>query len=398
VRIANRREDHIRDLYAFSRRLGVAHEAADIFQAIQEHLSSVLGRKVVLFGAPPGGAAKAQSFGTAGIPDTVRDAVRSIGNGKENHARVLDDGTGNLWLVRALSPSTLDYGVIAVDLGNVARESEHDIRQRIEAHLADATATLEHLGIASAIADARMRAETNRFREALIGSVSHELRTPLASILGATTVLCGAPAVQREGRLLELASVAREEAERLNNDIQRLLDASRISSEGVQPKFEWTEPIDIVNSALQRSRNRLSDHVVEVSSTDELPILYVDSALVEQALGQVIDNAGKYSNAGSTVRIEGRCDNGHVVISVKDQGSGVSAEDQPKIGERFFRSKRHLSTTTGAGLGLWIANAFLAANGGKLDVTSDGEGYGTVVSIRLPVPSAKDIHASVPHE
>jgi two-component system sensor histidine kinase KdpD len=234
--------------------------------------------------------------------------------------------------------------------------------------------------------EARVRAETEHLREALIGSVSHELRTPLASILGAATVLSGAPVVQAEPRLAALAHVARDEAERLNNDIQNLLDASRISSEGLRPRFEWAEPADIVNAAIDRHRTRLADHAIAVELPAELPLAYVDPVLVRQALWQIIDNAAKYSSSGAPIRVLGRRDDGDVALSVSDRGAGLSLAEQARLGERFFRGGRTAATTTGSGLGVWIAKAFLHANGGSLAVESAGEGHGTTVTIRLPAP------------
>ena len=246
--------------------------------------------------------------------------------------------------------------------------------------------------------EARVRAETEHLREALIGSVSHELRTPLASILGATTVLSGAPAVQAEPRLAALAHVARDEAERLNNDIQNLLDASRISSEGLRPRFEWAEPADIVNAAIDRHRTRLADRAIEVELPAELPLAYVDPVLVRQALWQIIDNAAKYSPAGAPIRVLGRRDNGAVALCVSDRGTGLSFAEQARLGERFFRGSRTAATTTGSGLGVWIAKAFLHANGGSIEVESEGEGRGTIVTMRLPVPPRGPEPEGLPHD
>jgi K+-sensing histidine kinase KdpD len=244
-----------------------------------------------------------------------------------------------------------------------------------------------HIEIADrAIREARARAETDHLRDALIGSVSHELRTPLASILGATSVICSSPAVRAEPHIAALAGVARDEAERLNNDIQNLLDASRISSEGIRPRLEWAEPVDIVNSALERCRTRLAGHRVEVRLSDELPLVQVDAVLIEQALGQILDNAAKYSAPGSRIKVDGSLDREQIVLSVTDEGLGLVPEEEAQLGERFFRGSRHLATIPGSGLGLWIAKAFLRANGGNLEATSAGEGLGLTVSIRLPVP------------
>ena len=108
--------------------------------------------------------------------------------------------------------------------------------------------------------EARRRAETEQMREALIGSVSHELRTPLSSILGATTVLASAPAVTADPKLEGAGQSGARGDRRLNNVIQNLLDATRISSDGLRPRFEWAEVADIVNAALERHRAQLDGH------------------------------------------------------------------------------------------------------------------------------------------
>jgi len=106
--------------------------------------------------------------------------------------------------------------------------------------------------------------QATALRDALIGSVSHELRTPLASILGAATALLQAPAVAAEPKLAAVASIARDEAERLNNDIQNLLDATRISAQATRPKADWTDPADVINAAIERKSRRLSMHKLDM--------------------------------------------------------------------------------------------------------------------------------------
>jgi two-component system sensor histidine kinase KdpD len=230
-----------------------------------------------------------------------------------------------------------------------------------------------------------MRSETELLREALIGSVSHELRTPLSSILGAATIISNAPAIAKDERLSALAQVVRDEAERLNADIQNLLDATRITRQQIRPKQQWVEPVDIVNSAVARRRRRLAGHNVNLDMDSDLPFIYADPVLVEQAFVQIIDNAAKYSPPGSTIDISARRNGRDVVLSARDAGAGVTAEEKPQLGERFFRGSRTAMTTSGSGLGLWIAKAFVTANGGKLQVVSEGAGLGTTMSLRLPL-------------
>jgi two-component system sensor histidine kinase KdpD len=383
--LARRRENEMSDLYAFSRRVAAAPSAAEIFRAIEEHLANLVRRKIVLFGAGSEGA-QSSPFDSA-VPEAVRNAIAEVQGGKKL-TTTAEDANGNIWFIRRVSERTPDFGVVAIDLGSVPARQIKDIRQRVDDALSDAAATLERLDVARALNEAKMRSETELLREALIGSVSHELRTPLASILGATTVLAKAPTITNNERLASLAGVIRDEAERLNNEIQNLLDATRITRSQVKPRMEWTEPADIINSALERRRRRLAGHVISIDMDSNLPFIYVDPVLVEQAFVQIVDNAAKYSPAGSTITINARRNGPGIVLSVHDTGAGLTAEETKRIGERFFRGERLAATAPGSGLGLWIANAFVLANGGKIEAKSPGADQGTTVFIHLPL--AKD--------
>jgi two-component system, OmpR family, sensor histidine kinase KdpD len=374
IEIARKREREMSDLYAFSRRLAIAPSAAEIFVAIQNHLANLVQRKVVLLSAAD-----------AGSSDNVPEAVRAGVSHVESLERIVDDGNGDLWLIRRVSPRTPDFGLVAVDLGRVSGAALADMRQRIDDALADAAATLERLDVARALNEAKTRSEAELLREALIGSVSHELRTPLASILGAATILSNAPVLAHDKRLLALTGVVRDEAERLNNDIQNLLDATTISRQQVRPKLQWVEPVDIVNAAVEHRRRRLAGHPVKLDLDSNLPIVRADPAQVEHALVQILDNAAKYSSDGSPIRVAAHPNGSTVVLSVHDRGAGLTSEERRQVGGRFFRGPRHAATTSGSGLGLWIANAFITANGGKVEVESDGAERGTTVSIHLPM-------------
>ena len=386
---ARQREIDLSDLYAFSRRLAVAFDVSDIHAAIEDHLASVMQRKVVLFASAREAAGGGRRAGVT-VPELVLAQVIELASDRQNtnSGVTLSADGGDVWLVRAVSPKSSEFGVIAINLGHESPADSNELRSRIDAVLADATATLERLDVAHAISEARMRSQTDQLREALIGSVSHELRTPLASILGAATVLSAAPALAGETKLRALVYDVRDEAERLNNDIQNLLDASRISSDGVKPRIEWADPTDIVNSAIERCRQRFSDRHLVLDLPNDLPLIRVDPVLVEQALVQIFDNAVKYSPPGSPINVSARARDGQMAVSVTDQGAGLTAAERSRIWDRFVRGERHAATTSGSGLGLWIASAFIAANGGKMNAASEGPGRGTTLSIELPVARA----------
>src|SRR6266566_2241379 len=384
---ALKKENEIRDLYTFSQRISAANSPAGIFEAMQQHLETLVGRKTLLFDSLGTLEAKSEQLGDVEIPQAVTEAVSkmpAIGTDGSNDIVVVDH-RGSAWLVRPVSTNTADFGVIAVDLGRPS-EGPDELCARVVALIADTGLSLQRLGLARTISEARTREETEQFREALIGSVSHELRTPLSSILGASTVLSLAPEITGNTRLKKLAALVHQESERLNVEIQNILDASRISSNGLQAKLEWAEPADFINAALQRCRHRLTSRAVEVTLPEELVLLRIDSVLMERALGQILDNAAKYSPPESTINVRGHLESGQFVVSVADQGAGLDAADQTLLGQKFFRGNRHTQVTSGLGLGFWIASAFIAANNGTIEATSDGVNKGMTVTVRLPLP------------
>jgi two-component system sensor histidine kinase KdpD len=393
--LARRREMEVHDLYAFSRRLAAAHTISDIYTAIREHLAAIVGRPMILFETAPRGGIGATLSDQAKVPEPVKRETEALAAGRRGHGNgtVVDDGEGHMWLLRKVSGKTGEFAVLAIDVGQQAGEAADAIRDRVDTILVDATATLERLDLDRAISEARLRSETEALRDALIGSVSHQLRTPLVSILGAASVISQAPANRNDPRLASLSDTLRDAVDRLNSDVQDLLDAAMISSEGIRPEPEWVEPADIINAAIDRWQRLLAVDRVVLEVPRDLPLLYVDPILLEQALGQIIDNAVKYSQAGSMVTVGARIEGPSVVLSVQDEGIGLVGDERTRLWERFFRGERCASNVPGSGLGLWITKAFVTANGGEIDAFSHGADRGTVVSIRLPAtdPQTQDL-------
>jgi K+-sensing histidine kinase KdpD len=371
------------DLYEFSRRLAACFTASDLVFAIQAHLTNTLQRPLFLIGAA--GDNDLERFDDRSAPEQVRQGAVAMIAAKAQDARTtFDASTRSVWLLKPLSSETAYHGVIAVDLGAGSRRATESMGRRVDTVLADAAATLERLDLAKAMNEANFRQQADMLKEALIGTVSHELRTPLTSILGSASVLNQMPAVRENSAVRSLVEAVREEARYLDNNIQNLLNATRIAARGIQPRLEWVDPGDIVNAAIKQRSQRLAQHQVELDLAPDLPLVKVESTLIEQALGQLLENAAKYSPAGSIIKVATRADQDRVALSVSDEGDGLTPEETQQLGRRAFRGRRHLGTVAGSGLGLWIAKIFVSANGGTLGSVSRGTGLGTTMSIRLP--------------
>jgi K+-sensing histidine kinase KdpD len=371
------------ELYEFSRRLAACFTAPDLVLAIQGYLTNTLERSVFLFSAA--GTNSAESLEGHPAPQQVRQQAADMIAANEPGARtILDENTNGVWLMRPLSSETAHHGVIAVDLGAGSPAAIECVARRIETMLADAATTLERLDLAKAMNEANLRLHADHLKEALIGAVSHELRTPLTSILGSASVLEQTPAVQAIPGVRSLVEAIHDQAKFLDNNIQNLLNATRIAGRGVQPRLEWVDPADIVNAAIKQRSQRLTQHRIASDLATDLPLVLVESTLLEQAFGQLLENAAKYSPANSVIRVAAYAERDRVVLSVSDDGAGLTQDETQQLGHRAFRGQRHLGKVPGSGLGLWIATAFVKANGGTIEGVSRGPGLGTTMSIRLP--------------
>ncbi len=381
----HRREREVQNLYEFSRRLALCSAAGELIKAIQDYLSVHLGREAHLvrlasFHADDGGAEGEM------VPQSIaREAREMIASRAVGSRLVTEPATNSLWALKHITTATAEHGVLAVNLGK-PRESDADkLNDRIDALLLEAITTLARIDAAAAVARANTQLESEILKTALLGTASHELRSPVAAILGTASVLEEMLALQGDQQVRSLVDGMHLEAKRLDGDIQNLLDAARIIDTGIKPRLVWTDPADILAAAIRQHSHRLTTHKRSVEVDPKLPLVNVDPVLLEQAIGQLIENAVKYSPTGSGIAIAGRVEGGYVVLAVTDQGVGLTEEEASHLFQRAYRGRRHLGNVPGLGLGLWIARIFVAANGGTLCADSPGSGLGTTISIRLPV-------------
>jgi K+-sensing histidine kinase KdpD len=377
------RETELHHLYEFSRRLAACFTIPDLVAAIQDHLARTLGQQALFFVARNDGHLEPLEAGL--VPTEVEERVGSmIAKIGLPAFTILDAPTQSIWLLRAVHSDATVHGVIAVNIGSGSQAVIAAKTNRVEAVLDEASLTLQRLDIGNAMEEAKLQLQAQLLKDALHGMLSHELRSPLSAIQGSASVLGSAPVIRNDARLYPLTEAIADEVQRLDGFIQNLVNTARVTTNSVQPRLEWADPRDIVNAVVGSRSRRLAQHHVKVEFDDDLPLVNVDSALVQESLGQLLDNAAKYSPSGSPISVAVRAYPGQVGLSVSDQGLGLTPQEKLRLGLRSFRSQRFRESIPGSGLGFWIASVFVRANGGKIEIASRGAGLGTTASIVLP--------------
>jgi K+-sensing histidine kinase KdpD len=381
-----RRERDTQHLYEFSRRLAACFTISDLIAAMRHYLSHTLGQRAALFApAADGHFEWSPEFGQ--VPQSVQESLAAMTTTSGVAGRsVTDEATQDVWLLRPVCSDTAVHGVIAINIGHGFPNKIKIRTNRIEAILEEVFLTLQRLDIGKAMDDARLHMQAQLLRDAFHGTLSHELCSPLAAIQGSVSVMDSLPAIHKDVRLRSLVDAISEEVAQLNGYIENLLNATRVTAGGLVPRPEWADPRDLVNAAIKRRARRLASHRVEVAFEHDLPLVYVDSGLIEESCGQLLENAVKYSPSGSTISVKTCADEACVIVSITDQGVGITPDEQEYLGRRSFRSQRHQTIIPGSGLGFWIAATFIKANNGTVDISSRGQGLGTTASISLPAP------------
>jgi two-component system phosphate regulon sensor histidine kinase PhoR len=228
--------------------------------------------------------------------------------------------------------------------------------------------------------------QLENMRKDFVANVSHELKTPITSIKGFVETLQDG-ALEDAERARHFLSIINRHADRLNAIIDDLLILSKIEDNPTrQISFNRHRLAEVVESALQVCEHQAYRRDIRLVPTCP-PEFYaeINPILMEQALVNLVDNAIKYSNPGSTVEVRVLAKESYYVVSIVDSGCGIPERDLPRIFERFYRvDKARSRSLGGTGLGLAIVKHIAIIHGGEVTVDSD-EGVGSVFSLILPV-------------
>lgn len=223
-------------------------------------------------------------------------------------------------------------------------------------------------------------------RRDFVANVSHELKTPITSIKGFVETIIDEPPAD-EADLQRFLEIIRRQSDRLDSIITDLLALSRLEqdAEGGGMEVAVAPLRGVLERVVRDLAARLPGQAARVDlDCDAGAAAALNAPLLEQAVGNLVDNALKYSPAGTRVAIRGRLDGGQVVISVADEGPGIPAEHLPRLFERFYRvDKARSRQMGGTGLGLAIVKHIAQAHGGHAAVTSE-PGRGSTFTITIP--------------
>ena len=327
----------------------------------------------------------------AAEPETVRlddeslTAVRWALSNCQPSGYLTDRVSGTRWRFLPLVLQQACYGVLGVELAGLALRPSAEQLLLLDALANQVTLSMARTQLSASLQQARLAEETERLRAALLSSVSHDLRTPLASMLGSASTLRELGDRLSDVDKLELLDAVLTEGQRLNRYIENLLDMTRLGHGTLKLARDWVSLADLVGAALRRTRELFSDITVVRDIPEELPLLYVHPALIEQALVNVMENAARFSPPGGELRIAGRQQGNQLVITVTDQGPGIPEADRRRVFDMFFSGERADTGRYGSGLGLAICHGMVGAHGGSVEALAGSDGLGTTIAIRLPV-------------
>ncbi len=262
-----------------------------------------------------------------------------------------------------------------------------DVKERdvlIDLFASHIALAMERTASQNAAEQSRIQMETEQMRSSLLSAVSHDLLTPLASITGAAST------VRRQGEKIspeirgELLDSISEEAERLSRLVRNLLDMTRFESGAMELRREAHPLEEIVGTALRRLDTLLKGRAVVVELPETLSLIYGDDVLLGQVFVNLLENALKYTPAGSGIEITARETEGMMEVSVRDHGPGLVADQGKHLFEKFYRGRT--GGAGGAGLGLAISKAVVEAHGGRIEAFNHPEG-GAVFRFTFPTRS-----------
>jgi two-component system, OmpR family, sensor histidine kinase KdpD len=222
--------------------------------------------------------------------------------------------------------------------------------------------------------------ESDKLYKTLFSSLSHELRIPVATIMGASDALL-AQSYPEETQKTLFSEISTASI-RLNRLIENLLSMSRLESDLITPHLNWCDVHDLGNRVADNLKQELLKYNLSTVIPNDMPLVFIDYGLIEQALNNLVLNATQNSPEGTLIRLKFFYDDGNLIIQVMDRGTGFPASEVKSVFNKFYRGKD--AKAGGTGLGLSIVKGFVEAHQGNV-IAENRQNGGAKFTIKIPV-------------
>jgi two-component system, OmpR family, sensor histidine kinase KdpD len=382
ARVAGHREERAGSLYEIARDLSGAVQIDQVVKISDESIERTFRASAALLLPNADG----QLTMTSSRSDTALTVDIGIAQWAFDKGQPAGFGTdtlpGSEVLYIPLRAPTQARGVLAVKARNRRLLRIPEQRQLLDTFAALIAIALERVHYVEVAQDAVVRMESERLRNSLLAALSHDLRTPLTVLVGLAESLALTKPPLSPAQL-ESAEAIQDEARRMSTLVSNLLDMARIESGEVKLNLQWQPLEEVVGSALNATRGMLNQHQVEVHIPRDLPLVRFDALLIERVLVNLLENASKYTPAGSTVALTAEVVADQLSVSVSDNGPGLSVGREEAVFQKFTRGERE-SATPGVGLGLAICRAIVESHQGKI-IATHRPGGGARFTFTLPL-------------
>lgn len=357
---ATQREHRVRSLYDMSRDLSAALLGSQVADIGARFLTSEFGARSTLLVADEHETLQSIEGGRAPVDMAVAQWAFDRG---EEAGRGTDTLPSSNSLVLPLKAPMRIRGVLVIEPPQ-ARPWSLEQRRLLQTCASLLAISLERIHYIEVAQSSTVQIESERLRNSLLSAISHDLRTPLTSMAGLADALELTPPALSDAQR-EVTHAMRESAQRMSALVNNLLDMARLQAGAVQLNRAWQPLEEVIGSALAACRGPLAHHDVRVKLPDGLPLLKLDTVLFERVLVNLLENACKYTPAGSVIEMSARTLSDTVELTIDDHGPGLPRGAEERVFEKFERGQRE-SATPGVGLGLAICRAIVAAHDGTI--------------------------------
>jgi two-component system sensor histidine kinase KdpD len=394
--VATQREARARALYEMARDLSAALLPMQIAEACDRFLSVEFGAQAALLLTDAGDHLQVETVsakGRSGSPPIVDEGVaRWAFDHGEAAGLSTDTLPGSPLLYLPLKAPMRTRGVLAIAPRDPLRVQGPEARRQLDTFASLVAIAVERMHYVEVAQSTLLQMESESLRNSLLAAISHDLRTPLSVLVGlAESIrLTQPPPTDDQARL---AGTLKEEALRMSVKVNKLLDMARLQAGKIQLNRQWQPLEEIVGSALMATAAPLAAHSVSAVLPDDLPLIEIDAVLIERVLCNLLENAAKFTPAGTHISISAAVRGSEVDVWVDDSGPGFPKGREEAIFEKFERGARE-SATPGVGLGLAICRAIVAAHGGSIHAENRaGGGARFVFSLPrgMPPTTAEEI-------